>query len=94
MLPAGTGLSLAGGLIFPAAMRRPYLLVGRLLAPVGEVFSLVLLAIVFFAVFTPFALLLRLFGWNPLRLRRTHPGESGWVERPRGNAASDYNWQY
>lgn len=82
---------IATGLLFPAAMRRPYRWVDLVLAPVGRLFALVVMALVYYLVFTPFALGLRLVGWDPLRRRG---GATAWRARPQGVQPGDYRWQY
>lgn len=92
--PLGIALACAVGFCFPTLLRRPYRLAERLLGPVGQLFSLIVLGIVFYGVFTPFAVILRLRGWDPLRLQRTSRGPSAWIDRPKAAASSDYRWQY
>ena len=94
LVPAGVTLFFAAGLLAPALMSRPYRLIDRLLAPVGRIFALLMLALVYFGVFTPFAVVLRLLRWDPLRRRRLHWGHSAWVARTNDPAATDYRWQY
>lgn len=93
-VPLGAGLFFAVGLFIPTAMRRPYRLVEQIFAPVGRLTSVLMLALVFFGVFTPFALLLRLGGWDPLRRRSSCWPASGWIVHPKEKASSDYRWQY
>lgn len=82
------------GLFFPALLRRPYGLVEQLLGPVGELLSLIVLGVVYFGVFTPFAVFLGLRGWDPLRLKRESRSASAWIDRPKAEESSDYRWQY
>lgn len=92
--PLGIACLFAFGLFLPALMRHPYRLVEWSLAPVGRLFALLVLALIYFGVFTPYALVLRLVGWNPLRLRKTPWGDSAWIEpgsEPGGDAG---RWQY
>ena len=93
-LPLFATLFFAFGLFVPAVMRRPYRVVEGLLAPVGEVFAFLILGIVYYGVFTPFSLVLRLIGWDPLRRRRSRFSASAWVERNPSAADADYRWQY
>lgn len=92
--PLGVALTCAVGLFFPALLRRPYRLVELLLAPVGQLLSLIVLGIVYFGVFTPFAALLRLLSWDPLRLKRASRSASAWIDRPKASESSAYRWQY
>lgn len=93
-LPLIVACFFAFGLFSPAAMRRPYRLIERLLAPVGRFFAFLMLALVFYGVFAPFALILRLVGWDPLRRRQSSWGASAWVERDKTTDHADYRWQY
>lgn len=99
-LSVGGGLLLAAagcfavGLVVPALMAGPYRLVERLLTPVGHLFSLLLLAVVYFTLFALFAVVLRLLGWDPLRLRRSRWPASGWVTRTGALRSAGYHWQY
>lgn len=87
-------LLFATGLTRPDWMRRPYRLVDRLLAPVGQVVAFLMLALVYFTVFSVFSIVLRLLRWDPLRLRRSHWPASGWIDRSCARNAADYRWQY
>jgi len=94
MVPlAGAGL-LAAGLFVPAAMRGPYRLTEKLLAPVGHLLSLLVLCTVYFGVFAVFAAVLRLVGWDPLRRRRHNREQSAWVRCQPGAEVDRYRWQY
>ncbi len=94
LLPAALALAFFAGLFVPAAMRGPYRLVERLFQPVGKFFALLTLGIVYFGLFTPFALALRLFGWDPLRLRHGRRKDSAWVGRDGSSNKTNYDWQY
>jgi len=52
-----------------------------LVFPIGWVMSKVLLAAMYFGVFTPIGMILRMAGKDPLRLKRP-PGDSYWQTRP------------
>lgn len=84
----------AAGVVRPRLMRGPYRMVERVLSPVGHLFSLLILSLVFFGVFTPYAVILRLRGWDPLRMKRRKYGPTAWVERPSDPVSSGYRWQY
>lgn len=94
VLLCGAALFFAAGLIRPGWMRRSYRLVDRLLAPIGQVVAFLMLALVYFTVFSVFALVLRLLRWDPLRLRRSFWPVSGWSDRSCARCAADYRWQY
>ena len=87
------GGGLVFGLFFPGALRRPYALVERLLQPVGTLASLILLALVYFGLFTPYALTLRLSGRDPLRRAARSRRQSGWIARPETVANDHFFWQ-
>jgi hypothetical protein len=79
---AGAGFALLALLALVPAARRP-LYLGWIYAfyPLGWVVSHVVLAVVYYGVFTPIGLVSRLAGRDPLALRRV-PGEtSAWVDR-------------
>jgi len=86
---------LAAGLWFPGSLRplnvfwfRLGLLLGRLINPI-------VLGILFFAVFTPFGVLMRLFGADPLRLRLDRGARSYWIRRePSGPSGDTMKHQY
>ncbi len=79
----GTGaLLLLMGLALPAWARRFHVLWMKLAALLGYVNSRVLLSLMFYLVFTPYGLVMRLFGRDPLRRRRgSHSKESYWIRR-------------
>jgi hypothetical protein len=60
-------LLLLGGLLAPAALRLPNRIWWRFAQALGWFNSRVLLTLMFFLVFAPAGLLMRLFGKNPLR---------------------------
>jgi hypothetical protein len=94
LLPLGMALFFGRGIFVPAIMLPSFRLVDRLLAPIGRLFALLMLIIVYFGVFSPFALALRLIGWDPLRLRRHEQKHSAWVKRSTPETEADYFWQY
>ena len=73
--------------IMPEALRplnRLWMRFGMLL---HRVLNPVILGILFFAVFTPMGLVMRLFGADLLRLRPRSEGESYWISRAEENLA-------
>ncbi len=82
------------GFFRPQLMCGPYRMVERALAPVGHLFSLLLLSLFFFGVFAPYAVILRWRGWDPLRIKGANRSPSAWVERPDASISSGYRWQY
>ncbi|HYN84617.1 MAG TPA: SxtJ family membrane protein [Pyrinomonadaceae bacterium] len=75
-------LLVAAGLFVPAVSTRFHALWMRLAAVLGYVNSRVLLGLMYYGVFTPYGVVSRLVGRDPLA-RRKAGGESFWVERKR-----------
>jgi hypothetical protein len=92
---AGVGV-VAGlpGLLRPELVR--YLFVGSLIVtfPIGWVVSFVLLAVLFYGLFTPLSLGFRLFGRDPLALRRRDAGQTYWTAKPAAVNVQSYFNQY
>jgi hypothetical protein len=64
------------------------LLLGRIVSPV-------VLGVLFFAIVTPVALFGKLFGRDPLRLRKRKEATSHWIQRdPVGPAADSFKHQF
>jgi hypothetical protein len=84
------GLALAGagalvgtvGLVRPRWLRWPFVVWTAAAFPVGWVMSRVLLAAVFFGLFWPLGLVLRLLGRDPLALRPRPYAVSYWAPKP------------
>jgi hypothetical protein len=80
----GLGVAAAvflAGLLRPSVLRIPNLIwfhFGRLL---NRIVSPIATSLLFFVVFTPFALVLKMAGKDPLRLRRDPQAASYWIER-------------
>ena len=78
---------IAGGLLLvitlgaPALLTTPNRLWTRFGLLLNRMISPIALAILFYAVVTPTALLMRAFGKDPLRLRRGGVTESYWIKR-------------
>jgi len=80
---ASVGAALVvAGLFVPPAARAFHKAWMRLAVTLGHVNSRVLLALMYYLVFTPYGLVSRLVGRDPLR-RRGEGGGSYWVERKR-----------
>ncbi len=81
MIFAGLGAALlAAGLLVPPAARAFHTSWMRLAVLLGHVNSRVLLTLMYYLVVTPYGVVTRLVGRDPLR-RRGAKGESYWVER-------------
>lgn len=70
------------GLFVPVAARAFHKAWMRLAVALGHINSRVLLTLMYYLVFTPYGLVSRLVGRDPLR-RRGKAGESYWTERKR-----------
>jgi hypothetical protein len=77
---SGAALVVAGLLVPPAA-RAFHTAWMRFAAALGHVNSRVLLTLVYYLVVTPYGVVTRLVGRDPLRRRGPGTGESHWVER-------------
>jgi hypothetical protein len=69
------------GLVRPAVLRIPNLIWFRFGSLLNRIVSPVATSLLFFLVFTPFALILRMTGKDLLRLRRDPGTPSYWIER-------------
>jgi hypothetical protein len=71
------------GWAVPAFMKLVYLGMSYLAWPIGFVISHIILAVVYYLVFTPIGLIMRLVGYDPMCRRFDAAAESYWVERPK-----------
>ncbi|MDP6543857.1 MAG: SxtJ family membrane protein [Phycisphaerae bacterium] len=69
------------GLARPRCVRWIYLAISYLAAPIGIVVSLIVLAIVYYAVVTPIGVIMGLTGRDPLQRRRDPATGTYWQER-------------
>jgi hypothetical protein len=75
-----------------APLNRAWFRLGLLL---GRVVNPVVMSVLFFLVVTPFALVMRARGRDPLRLRLDRAASTYWIERdPPGPAADSFDRQY
>ncbi len=75
-----------------APLNKAWMMLG---AALGIVVSPVVLGILFFALFTPLALVLRMFGRDELRLRRSSAGVSYWrLRTPPGPQPDSFRRQF
>ena len=80
----GLGVALLvflAGLVRPSVLRIPNLIWFRFGTLLNRIISPVVTSLMFFLVFTPFALILRMAGKDLLRLRRDPAAASYWIER-------------
>ncbi len=78
----------------PGWLAWPYVVLTAITLPIGFVISHVILAVLFFLVFTPIGLVLRLFGRDLLERKLDSQASSYWQRRQRVRAASDYFRQF
>lgn len=73
-----------------------YVYVGWMIAvfPIGWVVSHVLLAVIFYGVFTPFGLAMRLFGRDPMQRRFDPAATTYWVRRGEPPKPEQYFRQF
>jgi hypothetical protein len=84
----------AFGLWKPSVLRWLFIGATVLAFPIGWVVTLVVLAIMFYLVLTPVALVFRWRGRDALRLRRQPGQTSFWIERGEPPAAGKYLKQF
>ena len=83
------------GWTVPAFMRAIFLGMSYLAWPIGFVVSHVILALVYYLVFTPVGLAMRIFGYDPMKRRFDDAAPSYWVERdPAVTAPKRYFRQF
>ncbi len=87
-------LAVVISVIAPRALRYPFAAWMLLTFPIGWVLSHVLLAVTFFLVLTPIALVLRLLGHDPLHLKGPASENSNWEERKPPEDKSRYFRQW
>lgn len=80
------------GLIRPELVRPVYRVWMACALPVGIAVSVVLVALVYFAVLTPIGVALRLCGRDAMRRHATR--DTDWIDRPPPPAASRYYRQF
>lgn len=82
------------GWIFPALMRIVFLGLSYTAFPIGFVVSHVILALVYYLVLTPVALLMRLFGYDPMQRQLDPDAETYWSPREEPPEAKMYFRQF
>ena len=91
------GIGIALALVYYAVppLRRPlYLGWMYAAAPVGWVLTHASMALVYFGVLTPVGLVMRLFGYDPMRRRGDPAGGSYWVDHQSAGDLDQYFRQY
>ena len=69
------------GWAVPSVMRLVFVGMSYLAWPIGFVVSHVVLALVYYGVLTPIGLLMRIFGYDPMKRRNDPEAPSYWVKR-------------
>jgi hypothetical protein len=98
---AGAAIAVAAAIVGAIAWLRPTalrpLFVGWMMAvfPIGWLISRVVLAVIFFGVFTPIGLLFRLVGRDVLLLRRPPASQTTyWIPKPQARDVRSYFHQF
>ena len=82
------------GLIYPPLVRPVYVAMMAVALPIGFVVSTILMVIIYYLILTPIGLVMRLFGYDPLRMRPVAGTGSLWIERPPASDVRRYFRQY
>lgn len=82
------------GVVWPRGVRLIYLAWMIAVFPIGWFVSHVMLALVYFGVFTPIGVMLRMTGYDPLGEKKQPEGDSYWVSRPPPPSSEQYFKQY
>jgi hypothetical protein len=82
------------GWIFPPLVRPVYVAMMAVALPIGFVVSTFLMLIIYYLIITPVGLAMRLFGYDPMRMRPASKAASYWIERPRTSDVRRYFRQY
>jgi hypothetical protein len=82
------------GLIFPPLVRPVFVVMMAVALPIGFVVSTILMLIIYFLIMTPIGLVMRVFGYDPMRMRPAAGAESFWIERPPSSDVRRYFKQY
>lgn len=91
---AVAGLSAVLALIAPGALRPLYVALMLIALPIGFVLSHVILALVYYGVFTPIGLFMRLIGRDALERRFDRQASTYWVRRETDIDAKRYFRQF
>ena len=81
------------GLVHPPAVRPVYAALVALTLPIGLALGLILLPVIYYGLFTPVALILRMAGADPME-RRLMTGGTYWIRRKPAPPATRYFRQY
>jgi hypothetical protein len=78
------------GLFFPRGLRLVYLALSYVTYPIGFVVSHLVLGLIYYLVFTPVGLIMRLFRYDPLARRFEPQASSYWKARPNPKPVASY----
>ena len=81
------------GWVVPSFMRLVFVGMSYLAWPIGFVVSHVVLALVYYGVMTPIGLLMKVFGYDPMKRKFDPEAHSYWVERPSGEVETQRNFR-
>ncbi len=82
------------GLIVPKLIHGVYVVWMALAFPIGFVISHLAMALVYYGLFTPLGLLMRLFGRDAMQLRFDRAAKSYWKRRPETTDSKRYFRQF
>ena len=82
------------GVIYPPLVRPVYVVMMAVALPIGFVVSTILMLVIYYLIVTPIGLVMRLFGYDPMRMRPAAGTESFWIERPKASDVRRYFRQY
>ena len=82
------------GLVVPGFMRIIYLGASYLTFPIGFVLLYVIMAAVYFLLFSPMGMLMRLFGYDPMRRRFDPKADTYWTPRRGEDNIKSYFKQF
>jgi len=81
VLWAIAGVSALLGAVAPMLLKPLYVGLMLIALPIGFVLSHVILFVIFYFFFTPLGLVMRLFGYDPMRKRFDRDARTYWIER-------------
>jgi hypothetical protein len=82
------------GILMPGAIRYVFVAATVLAFPIGWTVSHVVLALLFYGLFTPLGCLFRLAGRDPLALHQDRSVDSYWQSKPAATNVENYFHQY
>ncbi len=84
----------AFSMVAPGLLRPLYLGLTLVTLPIGMVLSPLVMAVLYFGVFTPLGIAMRLRGWDPLDRKFEPEAASYWVKREMKRTPASYFNQY